>query len=432
MAVALFKGSKQRGIVVVVIAAVVLLRLITEFVPSLLGNSRLSLSSGTISTLQKNNHKSSTTITTTQEQRLPPQDEQKAIARSSNDTGTNSSAPNVTVMALPTDNDASVTPAASSPPLFPLVRERMPEKNTFHQWDFESFLHGPGLTEGRLASTNHSACEYVKHWPNFAHVWQQLYSCFSWWHANLPEKRPMLVYGEPLGKGRGYTEGLLNVLIEEIGLEVVRQVNHSILPVVQRKMSISGHRFRNKSDAEALTKLVARHHNVSLSSCGTQVRIGLLNRGSTRSLQNGNEIIAALNTTFGTQASINLINFDGKSFLEQFEFMASTDVLLSPHGAQLTSVLFMPECARLNEIDPVGYLVPYFFGTLAHVSGVHHSFIYMGKPPGPERDTEVGHKTRSERVQARKKHMAPDVPSVVHVVREMVDEWRQCCADDSS
>jgi hypothetical protein len=181
MAVALFKGSRQRGIVVVVIAAAVLLRLMTEFVPSLLGNSRLSLSSGTISTLQKNNHShhtSTTTITTSQEQRLPPQDEQKAIASRSNDTGTNSSAPNVTVMASPTENNASVTSAASIPPSFPLVRERMPEKNTFHQWDFESFLHGPGLTEGRLASTNHSACEYVKHWPNFAHVWQQLYGCF--------------------------------------------------------------------------------------------------------------------------------------------------------------------------------------------------------------------------------------------------------------
>jgi Glycosyltransferase 61 len=82
-------------------------------------------------------------------------------------------------------------------------------------------------------------------------------------------------------------------------------------------------------------------------------------------------------TTTTPYHPVRIVSFDGWSFAEQVVFMNSVDVLISPHGAQLTSIPFLPNCASILELFPQGYHPPYYFGSLAVASGVTHSYTSL-------------------------------------------------------
>mmetsp|Transcript_62296 Transcript_62296/g.69729 ORF Transcript_62296/g.69729 Transcript_62296/m.69729 type:complete len:186 (+) Transcript_62296:170-727(+) len=73
------------------------------------------------------------------------------------------------------------------------------------------------------------------------------------------------------------------------------------------------------------------------------------------------------------------------------------DIVVSPHGAQLTGLPFLAgggtttttnnnkhnnkTCPKLLEIFPPGYFLPDYFGSLAHESGIGYSYIYAAAAP---------------------------------------------------
>jgi hypothetical protein len=84
-------------------------------------------------------------------------------------------------------------------------------------------------------------------------------------------------------------------------------------------------------------------------------RVGILNRKSSRILINAQQILNHLNATSihgHYTVSESPIYFEKADFQEQIEFFASHDIILTPYGAQITGVAFMPMCGQLMEIFP--------------------------------------------------------------------------------
>jgi Glycosyltransferase 61 len=72
-----------------------------------------------------------------------------------------------------------------------------------------------------------------------------------------------------------------------------------------------------------------------------------------------------MGTPYQLTSPVSVAHFETATFLEQVEFFANTDIVLSPHGAQLTGLAFLPRCGHILEIFPPYYLYDNFFGSLA-------------------------------------------------------------------
>lgn len=117
--------------------------------------------------------------------------------------------------------------------------------------------------------------------------------------------------------------------------------------------------------------------------------------------------------------------FKNKTFLEQVDFFAKTDIVISPHGAQLTGIPFMPDCGAVLELFPKGYYLPAFFGTLANVSNLNHAFLYLSEVDGKSEYSKFA-ASKETRLEARGAELCPPVHSVVQAVEQLVKEWKQC------
>lgn len=295
-------------------------------------------------------------------------------------------------------------------------------------YDLKDFLEGPGLMD----SDNRSACKFIvdDHTPHFPHAMQQLYRCFAWWNAN-PHKDPYLVmYRQPLDNE--FLKGMIARLRDVFGVRVVN-FRHN-LKVVRSIFSYDwderhSFAFRSRQDSYALRDGILQHYRIAQHNnhtfCSDPVRVGILDRKKSRSLQNRGAIVKAIERALQRSVKFRVIDFEDRSFYEQVEFLANTDILISPHGAQLTGLPFLPNCASVLELFPGGYQVPYFYGSLAAVSGVAHSFIYLGRDSKSE--SNIAMKDLSTRNAARSANLCPNVDALAHAVLNLVQERKQCC-----
>lgn len=120
--------------------------------------------------------------------------------------------------------------------------------------------------------------------------------------------------------------------------------------------------------------------------CRKTTRIGMLNRQETRRLEDVDDLVYELTIAF-PQIEILIKEFEGLPVKDQAFFFSSVDILISPHGAQLTGIPFMPNCGQVMEVTPKGYHIPYFFGSLANASGLGHGSVYnsLGNPGEEQR-----------------------------------------------
>ena len=103
-------------------------------------------------------------------------------------------------------------------------------------------------------------------------------------------------------------------------------------------------------------------------------------------------------------SSITIKEFESVSFMvDQVDFYSSINILISPHGAQLTGLPFMPNCGALVvELMPKGYLLPNWFGGLAIGSGIGYGFVYMLGRDDAANETKVMSPTQAHRTSLEK------------------------------
>ena len=334
---------------------------------------------------------------------------------------------------------------------------------------------------------------------HFPHVMQHFYACFSYWMEH-PSKIPV-IYPVGIGKARlarrheiypflrGFMELLesqMRVLIYDesdiadwlwernyttIIESAVDEKNISrsmsekrVVPVNPKMVEIHrplGYVF---SHARKLNEMAKQHYSIggnagqSIANNRSQPKIGILNRrpSSGRSISNINDLVQSIeseiakakdengNVTLTPFAQVSpfvsVEYFEGKNTLEeQIRFFNSIDILVSPHGAQLTGIPFLANknCAQLIEYFPDRYYMPDFYGSLAIDSGIGYSHVYFSNETvelqSRKHPTAVFQRIVTPNIERRTEHRAQNLcidPTVmVDTIAKAIVDWDKCQKD---
>eukprot|EP00797_Seminavis_robusta_P024480 Sro410_g137490.2 (239) ;mRNA; r:59590-60306 len=190
------------------------------------------------------------------------------------------------------------------------------------------------------------------------------------------------------------------------------------------------YQMRSTQDAEVLRSGIIKQYKLESSGCRNNKypTIGFLNRVGHRHVSNSHDIIQEIAASKINHTEIQYLDsFDGKSFLEQAAFMANVDILISPHGAQLTNSIFMPQCGGFLELFPRGYHWPELFGTLAASNGHLPVGLYTGPPENRTQDIKYFWSTYELRIQAKHKSVEAHPGMSALAIQELVLHRESCC-----
>jgi hypothetical protein len=308
--------------------------------------------------------------------------------------------------------------------------------------DFLSGFQNQAL-ESSLGRDDAAICEFQsrknfeKHFP---HTMQQLYACISWWNGH-PSHPSVLALSSKTHESNlrsdQFVGGIITSLLNNnnmtfLDLDTTPTPNKTVSPKKRGGYTVqSAKHLQIFRDATVQDLFPGRatfgcpmNPTTNLGDAPSP-RIGILNRKKTRRLKTVNVLAYELGQAF-PMSSVTIKEFESASFADQVDFYSSIDILISPHGAQLTGLPFMPNCGGLVELTPKGYHIPYFFGSLAIVSGLGYGYVYMSG--GNEtQETKVASATYEGRVKARKATLCPSSGKIVDAVRVLIEDWYQCC-----
>jgi hypothetical protein len=251
-----------------------------------------------------------------------------------------------------------------------------------------------------------------------------------------------------------FVRGFLEVLQKSFNLTITTEYDKN-KPVVLAKdtniwkddIEITDYAMASPEHAFELTKLFRQHISLDknqIAGCHMPIngqerhpRIGILNRSPSakRTILNIDEIETAIRKEF-PYSEVTVAYFEDKKFLEQVEFFMGADILISPHGAQLTGIAFqaVSPCGHLVELLPEEYLVADYFGSLAKAAGIHHSFFYITNnstsnilPTGKRQY----HYYKSQKYRDNPFCLG-SIPLIMDALKVMVSNWRTCCSHHHS
>ena len=315
-------------------------------------------------------------------------------------------------------------------------------------------VEGPGLEEWHDDAVTQALCKFrtspdtPKHFP---HMLQQLYRCFAWWHAN-PHKQSVLI-APPITTNL-FVTGFLAVLQDVFQVQF-RQQRPAGAKAVRPRVHfdfdenhqedhhpLAAFKMRSPADFAYMRDALLARYPIpdSVGGCRpltntekSQPVITILNRAE----HSGRHLfdVAALQTALQHELqllpseNINHVELmDGKTFGEQVAVMQSTDILISPHGAQLVSIPFLPPCAHVLEIFSPHYFAPRFYSTLTNFAGHDYHYLYTG---GMDPAAVVQQDTLEQRRISRAEQICLTTQTIqeqiVPAVRQMIQQWKACC-----
>jgi len=298
-----------------------------------------------------------------------------------------------------------------------------------------------------------------KHLPHWLQI---VYRCWSWWALHNATHQAVLEI--PLESQSYWNEALLRSPLAEglwidmkeaLSIVVIQQDNVTnstqdkelrAMPIVKDtpwfptvetahvlRDYVVGKNFPERplsgcknSSAHFQYKNPLENVSIPISTQISHARIGILDRQGTRNLLNHEDIVSALQKL--TSTPVLYKTFEGASYLEQIDFYSSVDILVTPHGAQMSGVPFMPSCGGVLELLPQYYHIHAFFGPLSVSSGLESSYLYLsdGDPAGEMRNAFESHEFRKK---VRAVSLCPQVSSIVNSVLALLDKWESCCAE---
>lgn len=312
-------------------------------------------------------------------------------------------------------------------------------KNASTHYPMGEIVEGPGLNR----TDSRAACKFVEdnHSDHFPHTMQQLLRCFSYWNANPGDEKYFVAKHMPPNE---FVKGFMLAMKEAYQLLQVRFRGDLkvVRPLVDYGFDYKphlGYQVASANDIPGMRETIMNHYQLygdTTAGCPKHQRaiehplpvIGILNRHRDhgRTLLNIDLLKEKLEQRFRTIVKVEY--FEDKSFLGQVVAMSEIDILISPHGAQLTGIPFMQPCGRVLELFPVGYHVPEFFGSLAVASGLNYSYIYTGQ--NREVETKLWMKDLDSRTVARLFPVCADTDIVLEAVKEHILGWYKCCHID--
>jgi len=297
----------------------------------------------------------------------------------------------------------------------------------------------------------------------------QLYRCWSWWRLRQEQhgETPVLVFPRSTMPENAFLQGFAASLQAAVGLELwthnqllQQQFDVPTTVVVQPRVPDNlvdpvntfgmqdptrpYYALHQIDDAKHLRDalLVGAHpagHNAVECGAAASVsdgaasrrpakpRIAILNRHHHREWLNADAVVQRL-LPYAANESIPIVFFESHTtFLEQITFFRNVDILLSPHGAQLTGLPFLSDCGGILEIFPAGYYLPYYFGSLALASNLQHGYVSITNTGDWVTESAEGMNSQSARQKVRNKQLCPDVDSIFDGAMKLIQGWESCC-----
>lgn len=329
--------------------------------------------------------------------------------------------------------------------------------------DPPDYLKGPGIRlwlDKKPMDT--AVCEwYTNSGTNhFPHEMEQLYRCWSWWNyhrqrnldvrlvlhrsASAGQWKFANLFRYQMGfrsrRGTMFCRGFVDAVTAAFGVQVVS--DDRVLSQAVRKGDetvFGGYAYRTGSvqDARDLAKGVTGTLGVPVtagcSPTNKLPRVAILNRkpSSKRSILNAELIVSKLQQSLAglIHPDTPVVYFENASFSDQVAFFSSVDLVISPHGAQLTGLPFLPDaCAAVLEIFPKHYYYQQFFGSLAEAAGIKQYAFYLSDTDAvADFNTTVHDPRRRVRRVRRTVNLCPEQRNIVEAVKEMVSAWQSCC-----
>ena len=268
---------------------------------------------------------------------------------------------------------------------------------------------------------------------HFPHTMETVFLCWSWWWMHPMQQKVLEVPPDFEGKIKksSFNSGFFEWLRRDVIFTQQSTESMSRVQVIPRREARWFH--TPPYDAQALRDSVVDYHfhGRNISGCNVRdeslVRIGILNRKKTRDIVNIVELVEALQVLVTTKIAVAY--FEKASFKDQVDFFSSIDILVSPHGAQLTGVIFMPRCGAFLELFPKSYWIPNFFGDMALGAGLRYSYLYLATSDKVKDMEESQSKGFRFRARARAAHFHVPVARVVSEVSCMISQWSSCCTE---
>lgn len=299
------------------------------------------------------------------------------------------------------------------PQYAPFMVETVPRESSALFW---STKNEQNATQSLATCQFHHMDKFNYHFP---HTMQQLYRCWSLWRN---QSNPILIFPKKQLPANPFLEGYVGKLTNRVNLTLQRtgsghlpRVPNNTINVqeIQCGGEIPSYAFERPDDAAQLRDLFLPN---ATQSCNALPRISILNRHRKREWTNADKIRIQYQ---GQQLPMRTEVFNDKTFQEQIEFFHETDILIGPHGAQLTGIPFMPDCGAVIELFSHYYL-PHFFGSLATASQISHGYIYTIN----DHSAMTSQRTRQK---IRNCPVSPPPAIVEHAIATMIDKWQTCC-----
>ncbi|GAX21797.1 hypothetical protein FisN_31Lh088 [Fistulifera solaris] len=272
--------------------------------------------------------------------------------------------------------------------------ETQPANLTLVEKTDQSIVGWPGQkkSNGDKTICKFDAREFTFHLP---HAMQSIYGCWSLWEAH--GGHPVLVgppdhvgFNEPfkdlfmIGMFKALTD-YFNVTITTTDHVKKEDLDNAVHLEIWGGEWYGRPFFLRRDDSWKWTDTILINEHIDRNACQNVVRVGILNRhpGYGRSILNSQEIMEELLRVFGDKLQVDEILFENKNFQEQIQWMASHDIVLTGHGAQETSLNFMPKCGVLLEVFPSSYYVPEYFSALSDTAHVRHYIMNSDRTRDP-------------------------------------------------
>ncbi|OEU08012.1 hypothetical protein FRACYDRAFT_250232 [Fragilariopsis cylindrus CCMP1102] len=184
------------------------------------------------------------------------------------------------------------------------------------------------------------------------------------------------------------------------------------------------YRMHHPNDAKVMRQIILDYYSRYVTNHASIVKALEEELYPNNSKNNSGDVITTTNSAAGVHY---LSNFDGLSLQEQIAFMHKIDILIGPHGAQLTSVPFIPECGGILELFAPGHYIPDFFGSLSRATGHYHIAYYTGNITNRVEEVLVGSQKLPARTQSRSNTITNADPNVIiHGVKKLISNWQTC------
>ena len=184
------------------------------------------------------------------------------------------------------------------------------------------------------------------------------------------------------------------------------------------------HYFANQRDVAYLQRIILGPKYIEGVSKEKIIQVLLLNRARSRHIVHGKEIVNGLqNSVLGHLINVTYVPDMKGSLFDQALIMHTADIIISPHGAQLTNLPFIKPCTVTAEIFPKGYFLVFYEHYVLAAGG----FAFAGYEEGrnPHLDN-FGLGEYKNRVERRGKHIHISAASMIRQFPDFILKFNTC------